>query len=70
MELEWLYVQRNKKGEKLDMKMGGVDWKETEIQVKAAKSKTDKEEAKVKQTLSSRNESLSRWRSKNRSSSS
>jgi hypothetical protein len=36
-------MQRNKIGETSIMKMGGVDWKETEIQEKAAKNKADKE---------------------------
>lgn len=48
MELQWLYMQRNKIGEKSIMKMGGVDWKETEVQEKAAKNKADKEKAEVK----------------------
>ena len=41
-------MQRKKRGEQGVMKMGGADWKETEIQVKAAKNKTDKERGWIK----------------------
>ena len=56
MELQWLYMQRNKIGEKSIMKMGGVDWKETEIQEKAAKNKADKEKAEVKAAMKKQKE--------------
>ena len=49
MELEWLYVQRKKKAEQSGMKMGDVDWIETEKQVKAANNKAKKESGTVKQ---------------------
>ena len=49
MELEWLYVQRKKKVEQSGMKMGDVDWIETEKQVKSAKNKAKKKSGTVKQ---------------------
>ena len=49
MELEWLYVQRKKKAEQSDMKMGDVDWIETEKQVKAANNKAKKKSGTDKQ---------------------
>lgn len=48
MELEWLYYQREKLGEKSCMKMGQVDWEETEKQIKTVKNKAGKEETKAK----------------------
>ena len=51
LDLEWLYYQREKVGEKSNMKMGPVDWAETEKQVKALKNKSAKEAAKAKQAL-------------------
>jgi hypothetical protein len=56
IELQLLYMQRNKIGDKSIMKMGGVDWKETEIQKKAAKNKADKEKAEVKAAMKKQKE--------------
>ena len=39
MELQWLYQERNKKGEKSGMIMAGGDWKETAKQQKALRNK-------------------------------
>ena len=49
IELEWMYHQRAKVEENSGMKMGKVDWKESEKQDKTARNKLSKEEAKVKQ---------------------
>ena len=51
MELQWLYQQRNKKGEQSGMRMAGVDWKETAKQQKAIKNKGAIKEAEVKAAL-------------------
>ena len=56
IELQWLYMQRNKRGEQGVMKMGCADWKEHEIQVKAAKNKAAKEEAELKSALKKQKE--------------
>ena len=49
IELEWLYFQSEKKAEQSVMKMGDVDWTETEKRVKAANNKSKKKAATVKQ---------------------
>jgi hypothetical protein len=48
MELRWLAGQRAKIGEKSDMRMSGVDKKETAKQQKATKRKADEQEAEIK----------------------
>lgn len=48
MELEWMFHQRAKIGEKCDMMMGDVDWVESEKQAKTAENKSKKEAADVK----------------------
>ena len=56
MELQWLYIQREKTGEKSQMKMGKVDWKETETQVTAANNKAEKKEAEAKAAMKKKKE--------------
>ena len=56
MELEWLYYKRGKVGENLCMEMWEADWVKTEIEVKAVKNKSAKNEAKVKQAVKKKKE--------------
>ena len=48
LDLQWLAVQRAKKGEKSNMMMAGADKEETDKQTKTAKRKAQEEEAEVK----------------------
>ena len=48
VDLQWLAIQRRKKGEKLKLMMAGCDWIETEKQNRTATRKAEIEEAEKK----------------------
>ena len=48
LDLEWLYHQRKKNGEKSTMQMGKDDLRETKKQTKAEKRKANDEEAETR----------------------